>query len=68
MQDNVAVARLLKGALKGLYQVMGQLSDKAHRICQKDFLPAGKLQCPRGGIEGGKQHVLGQNPRVCQIV
>ena len=68
VEDDVAVACLLQSALKGLDQVVRQLSDKAYRICQKNILAAGKLKHPGGGIQSGEQLVLRQNPCVGQII
>lgn len=68
MEDHIAVAGLLQGTLKGIDQMMGQLTDKSYRIRQKDLLSICHYKGPCSGIQSRKKLVFRQDPCSCQPV
>lgn len=49
-------------------RLSGQLLDEAHGVGEQHGLAAGQLHPAGGGVQRGKQLVLGQHPRVSQRV
>ena len=68
MQNNIRIFCLLQRAPKGLYQMMGQLPDKANRIRQQNLLAAVQFQIPGCRIQSGEQLVLFQDIRPCELI
>ena len=68
MDDDVRQHRLLQGAFECVDEMMGQLADKAHGICQQDLSAARKIQQAGGGIQSGEKGVLLQNLRSGQHI
>ena len=57
VHQQISLTHLIKGTLKALYQIGGQLADKAHRICQQERqIVDGHL--PHSGIKGGEELIL----------
>ena len=48
--------------------MVGQPADKSYGIHQHYRPAVRQLQCPRGGVQGREQLVLGQYPRICQRI
>ena len=53
---------------EGALEMMRKLSDKAHRICQENRLPAGERAASCRRIQRREQLVLRQDPGACQAV
>ncbi len=68
MQDDVGVPNLFQGGPEGLHQFVRQVGDEAHRVGQDRRPPAGQTQLAQGRVQGGEQHVLGQDLGLGQAV
>ena len=65
-QDDIGVDRLLQSGAEGRDQMVGELTDEADGVGEEDGLSPGEGEFSRGGVQGGEELVLGQDPRACE--
>ena len=68
VEQDIRVLCLLQGTLKSLDEVVWQLADKAHCVCQEHLLAPRQLQIPGGRVQRGKELVLGQDAGSGEVI
>src|SRR3972149_7314218 len=61
MNQEVGILKLIERGPKGARQVLRELPEKTHRIRDDDLALLRKTEPAGGGIQGGKQEVVGED-------
>ena len=61
MQNHVGFKNLFQGGAEGGDQLGWQVGNETDSVRGDDLAPRGQDKAAHGGVESGKQHVLGQN-------
>ena len=61
MEKHVGLDHVLQGGAEGRHEHGRQIGDEPDGVRQDGLLPVRKIDGAGGGIEGRKQHVLGQD-------
>ena len=68
VQKQIGFVHFFQSGFEGFHEVVGELADEAYGIGQQAGLAIGKLQLAGGGIQGGKQLIVGEHAGVRQTV
>jgi hypothetical protein len=68
MHDDIRLAYFLQSGAKRLHKLVGQIPHKTHCVCQREGTPRGSHALAYGRIQGGKEGVFDQNPRLRHAV
>ena len=61
VQEEVGLDDFLEGGLEGLDELVRELADEADGVAEEGVLVGGQAQAAGGGVEGGKELVLGED-------